>query len=619
MQAKTILKQKKYKMFDYLLIPFKACPGAMSVIGLNRLIVALVPAITALVTAKFVDNAIAVFNGEMEKSAIIFPIVCYILIHTYTNMNLAFIYNFMNVRYDMAIYHYVTTDLVNKRGRLEYKHIEDDKTWNLISRTSDEALFYIAQGMNNVFNIMEVIIKVGSVVIILMTQVWWVGLLVIAIMLPMLPVARKSGKEIYDARKKVRKQIRRYKYLSSVISGRDNVEERTVFGYTDSVNDKWLEQYDEAYKVQIKAEIDRNIKMKVTGLITLVVSVAIVAVLLIPTFKGQMSIGMFIALATATFDLVSMMASRVAVCTRKYAMQKAFLEDLTEFMSLSEKEGSLDLPANSKELTFDSIVFENVSFKYPNTERYILKDFNLTIEKNKHYSIVGVNGAGKTTLTKLLTGMYDNYTGNIYINGKNLRQYKLRELKALFSVVYQDFAKYQIKAGENIRLGDILNMENDSEADEEKIRNIITAVDLNEAIDNLPDGLDTYLGKVSEESVDLSGGQWQRLAMARLLYHPAFIRILDEPTAALDPIAESNLYKTFGRINKGKTTIFITHRLGAARLADEIVVLNEGKVFEKGSHEELIQKNGIYAKMFESQKSWYVDESSERGQAVYEN
>lgn len=613
MKSKTILKQKKYRMIDYLAIPFKACPGAMTIIGLNRLIVALIPAITTLVTAKFIDNAVAIYNGTMDKSAIIFPIICYILIHTYTNMNLAFIYNFMNVRYDMGIYHYVTTDLVNKRGRLEYKHIEDDKTWNLISRTCDEALFYIAQGMNNVFNIMEVIIKVASIVIILMTQVWWVGLIIVAIMLPMLPVARKSGKQIYDARKKVRKHIRRYQYLGSIISGRDNVEERRVFGYTDSINDKWLEQYIEAYKVQIKAEIDRNIKMKVTGLITLVVSVAIVGVLLVPTLNGQMSAGMFIALATATFDLVSMMANRVAVCTRKYAMQKAFLEDLTAFMALSEKEGALDLPVDSRELSFDSIVFENVSFKYPETDRYILKDFNLTIEKNKHYAIVGINGAGKTTLTKLLTGMYDDYTGNIYINGKNLREYKLRELKALFSVVYQDFAKYQITAGENIRLGDVLNIDNHSGKDDEKIKKIIEAVDLKGAIDSLRDGLDTSLGKVSEESVDLSGGQWQRLAMARLLYHPALIRILDEPTAALDPIAENNLYKTFGKINKGKTTIFITHRLGAARLADEIVVLNDGKVFEMGSHEELIQKEGIYAKMFESQKNWYVEETGERG------
>lgn len=613
MKSKTILTQKKYTMLDYVTIPFKAAPVAMSIIALNRLIVAFVPAITALVTAIFVDNAIAIYNGTMEMKEIIFPIVCYILIHTYTNINLAFIYNFMNVRYDMGIYHYVTTDLVNKRGRLEYKHVEDDKTWNLISRTCDEALFYIAQGMNNVFNIMEVIIKVGSIVMILMTQVWWVGLVVVVIMLPMIPVARKSGEQIYDARKKVRKHIRRYQYLSSIISGRDNVEERTVFGYTDNINDKWLEQYNEAYKVQINAEIDRNIKMKVTGLITLVVSVAIVGVLLVPTLNGQMSAGMFIALATATFDLVSMMANRVAVCTRKYAMQKAFLEDLTAFMALSEKEGALDLPVNSRELSFDSIVFENVSFKYPETERYILKDFNLTIERNKHYAIVGVNGAGKTTLTKLLTGMYDNYTGNIYINGKNLREYKLRELKALFSVVYQDFAMYQITAGENILLGDIRNIDNYSEKDDERIQKIIETVDLKDAIDNLPDGLNTNLGKVSEESVDLSGGQWQRLAMARLLYHPAFVRILDEPTAALDPIAESNLYKTFGKINKGKTTIFITHRLGAARLADEIVVLNDGKVFEMGSHEELIQKEGIYAKMFDSQKSWYVEETEERG------
>ena len=607
---KLVLKtDKRYTMIDYLLIPFKACPIIMSIIGLNRIITAFIPSITVLVTAKFVDGSIAIFNGEAEYNSIFFPILCFVLINIYTNMNLAFIYNFMNVRYDMAIFHYVTTDLTNKRGRLEYKHIEDNETWNLVSRTCDEALFYISQGMNNVFNIIDVAIRVGSIVLILMTQVWWIGLIVIAVMLPMLPVAKKSGKQIYNAKKSIRKHIRRYQYLDSLIMGRENVEERSLFGYTDYINEKWNEQYEVARKTELKAEINRNIKMKVTGLITMLVSTVIVVILLVITLKDMMSIGMFIALSTATFNLISLMARRIAVVTRKYAMQKAFLEDLTLFMGLTEKSGALDEPNNIDNLKFESAEFVNVSFKYPGTENYILKDFNLKIEKNYHYAFVGVNGAGKTTITKILTGMYDNYSGEIYLNGINLRKHSMAQLKSIFSVVFQDYARYQIKVKDNIKLGNVLMMENND--DSEKINKIIEQLELGDLVNNLPNGLDTYLGKVKEGSVDISGGQWQRLAVARALYSNASIRILDEPTAALDPIAESNIYKMFGKISEGLTTIFITHRLGAAKLADKIVVLSEGKVAELGNHDSLISQNGIYASMYNSQKSWYEQEAGE--------
>ena len=225
------------------------------------------------------------------------------------------------------------------------------------------------------------------------------------------------------------------------------------------------------------------------------------------------------------------------------------------------------------------------------------------MKKNLHYAFVGINGAGKTTLTKLLTGMYDNYEGEIRINGRNIRDYELSELKALFAVVYQDFAKYSITIRDNIALGDVNHL------DEERIGRAVSLAGLKDTIHMLPQGMDTYLGKIKEGGVDLSGGEWQRLAIARALYNPAEVRILDEPTAALDPVAESNIYEMFGQISRGISTIFITHRLGAAKLADNIIVINDGAVAEQGKHEELMKMGGSYAEMFESQRSWYQCEA----------
>lgn len=269
-------------------------------------------------------------------------------------------------------------------------------------------------------------------------------------------------------------------------------------------------------------------------------------------------------------------------------------------MPLQRQTAHLDPPVSAESVNFGTITFQNVSFRYPGTEKDILRNLNLTLEPGRHYAIVGVNGAGKTTLTKLLTGLYDNFEGEILIGGRSIRDFTQAQLKAMFGVVYQDFARYYIKVADNIALGNVLSY------DEAKIREAAQFIGIDEAIRQLPQGYDTYLGKIHEGGVDISGGQWQRLAIARILYNPAHMRILDEPTAALDPVAESEVYRMFGQISAGQSTIFITHRLGAARLADDIIVLDGGRVAEQGSHEALLSAGGIYAEMFEAQRSWYA-------------
>ena len=244
------------------------------------------------------------------------------------------------------------------------------------------------------------------------------------------------------------------------------------------------------------------------------------------------------------------------------------------------------------------IKIENVSKTYGSGVKAV-DSVTLDIPDGAIFGFLGPNGAGKTTITKLLTGMYDNFEGEIKINNKSIREYKQAELKAIFSVVYQDFAKYYISLKDNILLGDV------NHTDEDKLSDVVSLLELEKTIAKLPQGMDTYLGKIKEGGMDLSGGEWQRVAIARALYHPAKIRILDEPTAALDPVAESNIYEMFGKISQGKSTIFITHRLGAAKLADKIIVIHDGAVAEQGSHEKLMTLGGIYAEMFESQRSWY--------------
>jgi ATP-binding cassette subfamily B protein len=213
---------------------------------------------------------------------------------------------------------------------------------------------------------------------------------------------------------------------------------------------------------------------------------------------------------------------------------------------------------------------------------------------------VGVNGAGKTTITKLLTRLYDDYEGEILLNAKPLREWPMADVKACFCALFQDFARYDITVAENVMMGKI-NGATGAEVDNALE---LAGFDVNAA--ELKDGKDTLLGKTHEKGIDLSGGQWQSLAFARAIVSPAPIKILDEPTASLDPVAESRMYEQFERISRGYTTIFISHRLASAKMADEIFVLENGAVSERGNHDELMARNGLYTEMFESQRSWYL-------------
>lgn len=196
--------------------------------------------------------------------------------------------------------------------------------------------------------------------------------------------------------------------------------------------------------------------------------------------------------------------------------------------------------------------------------------------------------------------MYDTYEGRILVNGRDIKSYSFAERKGMVAVLFQDFSRYETSIRENITLGC------EEKGNEERLNEILEKLNLDEMVKALPAGLDTPIGKLEEGALELSGGEWQKLALARLMYADAPVSILDEPTAALDPVAEGNIYHLFAAANEGSFCIYITHRLGAARIADEILVIENGQVAEQGIHEALMKrKTGIYRTMFEEQKQWY--------------
>lgn len=224
------------------------------------------------------------------------------------------------------------------------------------------------------------------------------------------------------------------------------------------------------------------------------------------------------------------------------------------------------------------IELRDIRFRYPDTERYVLDGLSLTLEAGKRYALVGSNGCGKTTVTRLLTGLYPPDAGDIWVNGRLLYQIPPAELRALVSVVYQDFAHYSVSLRDNVFPGQ------DSAANGQ----ILERPGLGPLVARLPQGVDTLLGKIAADGVDISGGEWQRVAIACGLYRPHDMIILDEPPAAIDPLEEDRVYRTFLDTARGKTAIIVTHRLGLARIADRILVMERGRIVQDGRHAELI-------------------------------
>ena len=593
-----IQSDKVYHIRDYLCIPSRAAPWPVMARYVYSLLTALNTTALTVATAEFVDTALAIFAGTSTRSAIYPPLLWLILLTAWSTLSLT-LHKFIDLGIDRKLSLAIRSEILEKRAKLEYRNIEDNDTWDLIGRVCREPEVQIRTGYDNLFWAGEMVIRVISLLALITTQVWWTGLSIIGLSIPLFWLSHKAGQKEYAAWQEAEKVRRRADYLKSVLLSREAAEERSLFDYTEEVNRRWLDRADTARRIEVKTMRKQFFHMKTASILTALLSLLIIAILLIPYSRGELSPGMFISLVTATLSLVQSMSWDLSSITRSLAKSREYLKDLTAFCALPETEDALTLPAPVEEVPDGVIEFSHVSFRYPGTENYILKDLNLTLIPGRHYAIVGVNGAGKTTLTKLLTGLYDDYEGEILLNGRSIRSFTQAQRKAMFAVVYQDFAKYYVTARDNIMLGDVLTR------DETRMQEAVAAIDLGAAIDELPRGFDTYLGKITEGGVDLSGGQWQRIAIARVLYDPVHLRILDEPTAALDPVAESEVYRLFGQISAGKSTLFITHRLGAARLADEIIVLDGGRVAEQGNHEKLLKMGGIYAEMFEAQRSWY--------------
>ena len=594
-----ILPKKTFKSIDVFRLALKISPVIVVLYIAISFISALMPTVAmALATANFVDTAMSILRSESNHNDIYLPLVLLLLVLGIST-TIGSVIQLVSLRINTNLQRNLRPAFVEIIAMLDFKHIENTDSWELISRVSRDPIASLMDGLRSFLTFMQIVASVASVMILIVARVWWAGIFILAYLVPMYFISKRAGNRNYQAGRNAEMFNRRVDYLGEVLTGRDAVDERTLFGYGEPINKRWCEQYEASRKLRFKVKIREFFIMKCSSITLVFFSLLVASTLIYPVINGQMTAGLFMGIISAVITLMRQLGWDLPWTIEGISRIGEYMKDLTAFITLSETIGAKSKP-DQFPIPLVSLEFRNVRFKYPSGNTYVLDGLSFSLQPERHYAFVGINGAGKTTITKLLTGLYSEYEGEILINGKELRQYTAGSIKSLFSVIYQDFAKYHIRMKDNISLGDISGTDIDA-----RIADLTDQAELGEIISALKDGIDTPLGKIIESGQDISGGQWQRIAIARSLLSRAPVKILDEPTAALDPIDESQIYQKFDGLMQGKTTIFISHRLGSTKLADEILVINDGQIVERGSHDDLMLKNGYYAEMFEAQRGMY--------------
>jgi ATP-binding cassette subfamily B protein len=317
------------------------------------------------------------------------------------------------------------------------------------------------------------------------------------------------------------------------------------------------------------------------------------------TVKGDFTIGDLTFLA-GSFRRLRQLLESLLIGLSQVAGQALYLDDLYSFFEIepeiASRPGALAVPKPIAQ----GFVFENVGFRYPDADKWALRGLDFQLHGGEVLALVGENGAGKTTLVKLLARLYDPDEGRILLDGRDLRDYDLDDLRANIGVIFQDFVRYHLTAAENIGVGLVERMD-----DRQRIREAAQRSMADDVIERLPGGYDQLIGRRFKTGVDLSGGQWQKIAIARAYMRDAQVMILDEPTAALDARAEYEVFKRFKELSEGRTAVLISHRFSSVRMADRILVLAEGRLEASGTHEQLLAQGGRYAELFELQASGY--------------
>jgi ATP-binding cassette subfamily B protein len=416
----------------------------------------------------------------------------------------------------------------------------------------------------------------------------WLILILFVAVLPSFLGETHFNQRTYSLTRNFTPERRELDYLRYIGASDETAKEVKIFSLADFLANRFKELSDKYYTANRKIVVKRALWGSALSSLGTISYYGAYIFIISQTVSGLITIGTLTFLA-GSFERMRNMLQSIMTRFSKIAEGSLYLQDMFDFFAIQPTIVSGEKNYMVPQPIQEGFTFENVGFKYPNSEMWAIRNLNFHLKKGEKLALVGENGAGKTTLVKLLARLYKPTEGKILLDGKNLESYSLADLRQNIGIIFQDYIRFQMKASDNIAIGNIKNSLADT------------------VIDNLPREYDQVLGKRFAEGIELSGGQWQKVALGRAYMRDSQLLILDEPTSALDARAEHEVFLRFADLIAGKSAVLISHRFSTVRMADRILFLENGKMKELGSHDELVAKNGKYAELFHLQAQGYLD------------
>ncbi len=603
------LKRVFYQFFKRLFYIFglvwNTAPWILILLTVIAVLNGLLPVVTAWVGALLLNLLAEAFVAARDGAPIAFRGILGLLLVEFITIFLKNLLGHLNsvvirISGEMVSNH-VREMMMEKAKTVDLQSFDNPNFYERLENAQREAGMRPIQIIHATFTTISTLLGMISFVAILSAISPIAPIVILIMSLPSAIITYAYRKKSFQYVRHRSKDRRQLNYYSDLMTNKDMVKEIRIFGLADTFRKRYRLVFQNYFQGLRRLYVKEGLWNTAVSLLHSLVSCLLFLYVATGVWKGRLQVGDY-SLYTGALNSISGGVTTLISATSTIYEGTLFIDNLITFM---KEEASivplLEKPLVPKRHQPHRLELKDVSFRYPGTERFVLRHINAVIEPGQTVALVGVNGAGKTTLIKLLTRLYDPTEGEILLDGHNLKEYDLEELYGLFGIIFQDFGKYAVTVEENIAFGEV-----GAKPDQTRIQTAARQSNAADFIARLPQEYHTPLMRYFEEDgIELSIGQWQKLSIARAFYGDADILILDEPTASLDAIAEQEVYDQFDRLRKDKTTIFVSHRLSSATSADVIFVLDNNALAEVGNHFDLMAQKGVYYNLFSTQASRY--------------
>ena len=589
------------KLKRALLFVWKSGPGWTIAKVVLTFVQGILPLLSLYLTKLLVDevaNAAVSSNKEEAFKQVLLLVVLTAVVNLMTEL-FGFVANLVNTMQTAVFADYMRGILHAKAIAVDLECYDNAQYYDTLRRAQGEAISQPNRTLNRLLQIGQNCTSLVAIIGLLFTFSWQVGGFLLFAVLPNLLVRLKYASRLYHWERQLTTMDRKAGYFNALLTGRGFAKEIRLFDlgplFMERYRQLCLQLRQKSLAFNLRRSI-ANVGAKATAGIVVYGAYGFIAY---QTVRGVLTLGDLVMYHQA-FQRGRGYLQGVFGSLAGLYENNLYLSNLYELLDLKPKVVDPLIPRTLPCPMRTGIRFNRVSFFYKTSDRKVLEDITLAIKPGEVIALVGENGSGKTTLVKLLCRLYDPTEGFITLDGTDLRQFAVKDLRRQISVIFQDYAKYHLTAQENIWLGNV-----DCPPDSERVLTAACRSGADEVITRLPQGYGTLLGKLFEGGEELSIGQWQKVALARAFLRDSQLIVLDEPTSALDPKAEYQVFKKFRQLLQGQSAILISHRLSTVRMADCIYVLEKGRIIERGTHDELIRQEGTYAYLFETQARNY--------------